>query len=388
LPFGEKEAFLGNAGIALEDSSGAVFYNPGSLGFVNDKKISVYGNAYTFNRYSTRQSIGVDQPDLLTNSNSSSSVPLSSVTIFGVGNWTYGFSVNTPYNSRSETSLPYQSQTIEIKVSQDASENSLWLGPTMARKVSEDIAVGASLFLARYSQSINSITYVKEIATNTVSTGGLRVSASDWSALLILGAQWRINSRWTTGLRIQSASADIRGRSDYFTTSQKNGISPSATMQAENGIYSRFRRPFNFGLGTKFAPLPQLNLLADVNAQLPIHYDEIPSRPAVNSRTETKFTARSNLGAIWDISKEHSLLLGFLYNPSTIAKNMPATSGKVHENFKGLSLGLQKDMGKLISSLGGFYLWSSLAQPLANTTTNSSYSHQVFGMLLTASYKL
>ncbi len=83
LPFGEQEAYLGNAGIALHGSAGAVYYNPGALGFVTDRTASIYGNAYAFNSYSNRIPMGVGNPDAVVNSNSYSGVPLSSVTVFG-----------------------------------------------------------------------------------------------------------------------------------------------------------------------------------------------------------------------------------------------------------------------------------------------------------------
>ncbi|MGZ3695808.1 MAG: hypothetical protein ACXWQO_17050, partial [Bdellovibrionota bacterium] len=271
---------------------------------------------------------------------------------------------------------------------QDTSENSLWLGPSAARQISENFSVGASLFAARYSANVNSITYINAASPASVTTSGLRVTVNDWALLAILGAQWRINPRWSLGLRVQTASLGLRGRTDYFISTQVSGANASQSIENENGIYSRFRRPFNIGFGTKFSAASNLDLFFDVNAQLPVHYNTAPSRATINARMDTKFTPRANLGAKWTLSSAHKLLFGLIYNPSTLPSSGSVNSGEVHENFKGASLGLQKDMGALTSSIGGFYLWSTLAQPIATTATSSSYSHQVFGLLLTASYKL
>lgn len=388
LPFGEQEAFLGNTGIALEDSSGAVYYNPGALGFVNDKKISIYGNAYAFNRVNLQEAVGSGQPDLVISANSSSSIPLSSVTVFGAGPWTFAFSLNTPYTAESEMTVPYSIPAVDLKISQSTSEKSLWVGPTVARQISPDFAVGASLFGARFSSVVNSIAYVNNKSANTVATTGTKVATADWSAILILGAQWRVNPEWTLGLRAQSASLDVKGRTEYFVTSQTTGATTSSSIQEEKGIDYRFRRPFNFGLGGKYVPNGHWTFLADLNAQLPIHYNTTPSRAAINTHVDTRFRPRANLGAKWLMAPTHRLLVGFLYNPSTLPGAGDIAKGEAHENLKGITAGLQKDLGALVSSVGGFYFWSSGEQTLPSANAASRYSHQIFGLLLTASYHL
>lgn len=388
LPFGEQEAFLGNTGIALEGSSGAVFYNPGALGWVNNRKISVYGNTYTFDNMRQSRAIAPDSPDLVMNSSAASSIPLSSVTVFGSEATTFAFSVNTPYSSRQERFIPYRNNQFDVRLSNDATETSLWIGPSFARALSENVSVGASIFAARYSHSANAISYQKDFTTNLVQTIGIRTSTNDWSALAVLGAHWRVDSKWSLGARIQTASLGIRGRSDYMITSQSSAPAASSLVESEQGIYSRFRRPFNLGIGSRFAPNARLSLLLDVHAQLPIHYNSAPSRPLINGRVERKFRPRANLGAHWRLSEDKSLMAGFLYNPSTLAKGVFSSGDFLRENIYGFSLGLQKDLGSLVSGLGGFYLRSKIDQSLPGVSSRVKISHSIVGVLLTASYKL
>jgi hypothetical protein len=52
IPLGERQAYLANAGTGNSVDTGAVYFNPGSLGFLERDKVSVIGNVYML--YSTK----------------------------------------------------------------------------------------------------------------------------------------------------------------------------------------------------------------------------------------------------------------------------------------------------------------------------------------------
>lgn len=386
MPFGEQEAYLGNAGIAFADSSGAVYYNPGALGFTTERKASVYGNAYAFNNYSNKIPIGNGAPDFVFSSNSYMGVPLSSVTIFGGSPWTYAFSVNMPYSAQTSSKAKIEVGNANLNITQDTSEGSLWIGPTVARRLSDRWSVGASLFAARFYLNTNMIIAVNGGSNESTSTA--RASINDWALLTVLGVQFRASEVWAFGLRVQSPSLEIRGRTDYFSVDvAKNG---KQTITDEADIHSRYRRPFQVGIGTQFSPSASTVILFDLNAQLPVHFDSAPSRPLVNNRVDTEFRMRANLGVKTRLGATHYLLGGLMYNPSTEPdrKMDTFTLAGVRESFRGVTMGLQKDLGALTTNVGGFYLWSKSEITIASRSDVAVYRHQVYGLLLTASYKL
>ena len=390
LPFGEYEAFMGNAGIALDNSSGAVYYNPGALGFVTEQKVSVYGNAYAFNRININAPTALPGADFAISSNASTSVPLSSVTIFGSSRWTYAFSLNTVHSSQIDMTIPFRTSTSELQVSLSESESSLWIGPSVGRNVGDDFSLGLSLFAIRYTANTNAISYSRIDGTsfNRQSLSGTRETTNNWSGLLVFGGQWRIHHRWTAGARIQTASVNLRGRTDYFRSENTTGNNATFALQEEKNVVSQMKRPFQFGLGANYSPRPSLDLLLDVNFQLPAHYNSVPSWPAVNRKIDTKFTPRLNFGANWQATPTHRILGGFIYNPSAFSRKESYLDTEYREDFKGFTFGVQKDMGSLTSTIGGFYLWSRLRESFTSFRDGTEFSHRVVGLLLTASYRL
>jgi|GEM_PF-4648992 len=385
MPFGEQEAYLGNAGIGVEDSTGAVYYNPGALGFVTGKKASVYGNAYAMNKFSSRSAIGGGNPDFVVSSSSYSGVPLSSVTLFSGDSFTYAFSFNTPYSSKKSISSPFKVASVEQNILLDIAEDSLWLGPSLAKKVSERVGVGVSLFAVRDSIVLNQLLTQFVVAGGARTTIAGRAEVSNWSALLVLGAQYRASSELNFGVRVQTPSLDLRGRTDFF------GVTHTASgqvIQDETGIHSVFRRPFNFGMGSKYSPWGGADFFLDLNAQLPVHFNSAPSRAAVNSHTDTRFKARANLGAKIRLDKINNILAGLMLNPSTVDAGGNLDLLSTSEDYRGATLGLQKDLGPLLTSAGGFFLWSNATYKNQNSSVVSEYRHRIYGLLLTASYKL
>jgi hypothetical protein len=268
----------------------------------------------------------------------------------------------------------------------DVAEDSLWLGPSLARKISERMGFGASLFVIHDSTVLNEIFTQRIDSTGLRSSVAARAEISNWSTLLVLGLQFRASEKWNLGFRVQSPSVDIRGRTDYFIVTHSN--TAGQVVDDQNGTHSVFRRPFHFGIGNKFSPLPGADFYLDVNAQLPVHFNTALSRPQVNSHVDTNFRLRGNFGAKFRWGKTHTLLAGFLYNPSTLPTSGNLDVMNTSENFKGAMLGVQKDLGPLVTSMGGFFLWSNATFKSPDTGRLSEYAHRIYGLLLTASYKL
>ena len=389
IPFGEEEAFLGNAGIALETSTGATYYNPGALAFIPNRKVSVYGNAYNFNSVSVDSVGRINGVDIPTKSSSFSPIPSGSVTVFGNEKWMYAFSVYVPYSAQYDIQITVNTPAVNVNEILSNSSQSLWLGPSIAHKVNENFSVGLSWFITRYFESTNVMLYSATPSPNAVGSYAFRSKISSWDTLFILGGYWKVSESSSIGLRLQPPSIDVRGRSDFFT----NTLSANATQQTsfivdEKDIYSRKKMGANIGVGWRHFISPRTEILCDVNAQFPLHYQVSPSRPRFSTTVNTRFMPRLNLGTKWQFHPAVKLLGGLLWNPSTV-RPKDTVDGLDRENFKGITLGLQREAGVLTTSAGGFFLWSSGEAVIVNSGgATSKVSHQLYGLILTASYKL
>lgn len=394
LPFGEEEAFLGNAGIAHAGSAGATYYNPGALGFLRSRRLSVYGNGYIADQARVTKGIRFEGVDLPISSGSFSPVPLSSVSVFTGEHATYAFSIHLPDNLQYDFQVPHEQGPNRLNWTGSTSKSNLWLGPSLGAKAGERWAWGASLFAIRRAESYSSFVYLEKTSAPTFDGAiGRHWKATAWSALLVLGAQWEASESWRLGLRLQSPSLSLRGRMDYLLVAEgtMNG-SPLSQLQNRRGLHYRYELPAQAGLGAQYSPRSGLSLLLDLNAQLPVAYNTAPANPTFGTSVRTRLRARANAGAKLRLTEDKNLLLGFAYNPSASVTDPNDVNQLDDEDFKGVTAGLQVDTGKLVTAAGAFFLWANgewrQGDILDSRVGTSSISHRIYGALLTASYKL
>lgn len=394
LPFGEEEALLGNAGIAHSESTGATFYNPGALGFVRQKKVSVYGNAYMAEKARVRAGYNINGTEVPIASHTFAPVPLGSVSLLGNEKNSYAFSILVPHTLTYDFQIPFRDSSANMNYVGSFSSTSLWFGPSYARRASERFAWGASWFVIRHSGSNNSIVYINKPSAPAASGAfGSRRRTVEWSTLLVLGAQWNPAPAFTFGARVQTATLSLRGRTDFFRIAEGSVLGTRVSqLENEQGIHSVYKLPFNFGVGGRFSPSSRLDLLLDLNAQTGLRYQSNPSHPSIGQNVRTRFRPRANFGAKWRLTPKQNVLMGFLYNPSTLVDDVTFSGTLDQENYKGITGGFQFDSGVLVTSVGGFFLWSNgiyRTSDVFGTVTNlSPVEHQYYGLLLTASYKL
>jgi hypothetical protein len=393
IPFGEEEAFLGNAGIAHNESTGATYYNPGALGFIRNKKVSIYANAYSAEHLYIRANTRLLGNDVPLNSSAFTPVPLSSVSIWGNEKFTYAFSVHVPYSETFQFQMPLAAPNVNLALLGTIQASSLWVGPSVGKRVSKNFGWGASVYAIRYAENGIILDNVSATsgAQSAVGTAGFSQELKAWGALAVLGAQWQLAHDWRFGARLQTQTVDLYGKGNYYSVSSgtNTGV-PTNTYINESGFDARYRLPWQLGFGLESSSVRGAELLADVNAQFPIDYQTSPTRPSFSNHVLTRFRPRANLGAKVRLDGTHSLLSGFLYNPSTLPSFASPLTAFTDLDFKGATLGLQYDGGVLSSTAGGFFLWATGTAPISGATpaTYTTVEQQFYGVLMTASYKL
>ena len=77
-----------------------------------------------------------------------------------------------------------------------------------------------------------------------------------------------------------------------------------------------------------------------------------------------------------------------MLNPSALPNGTSTFGSFADSNFKGVTAGLQTDLGVLTTSAGAFVLWSTGEYRLENLNLRSPMERQIYGVILSASYKL
>lgn len=297
-PIGEQEAYLANAGAALEGSSGGLILNPAGLSFTKREapSVSVSGNTMGFEQ--TRS------PGFYKSSTSFSTRTLLAAGVFPTWEWDgyFAFFYSEPID---ETSI--------------------------SRSVTNDgITNTANNF---------------EINSNTT-TGGIAVGVRPWENL---------------GFGI-SGSVGFHIRDSYRTIAQSSGALTSLTYEREQiknyyvlltpGLLWRVEPWWNLGFSVNWRPfsLQQQGLLYRANqssAGMDLSETGIPFEPDIKNNWDV------TLGQSFMLSEKYLLLLDLSYSPEISYKN-EGGERLTDESFKSVSLAMKVHRNSLIDLLGGY----------------------------------
>lgn len=357
LPFGEREALSGNAGVAGGPSSGCVHYNPAGLTLIEHGRLSVSGSTYVLKKLSATPFVRVDGTNLDYAASGFDAIPSAVSSILRWGESSVGFSVLVPESSRLENRLTLPTTNTLTTLDNVQSANDLWIGGSLARKVGPDWAMGVSLFLAQSSASNNITVTSRNPATPTladVTHTNLRVSVSNLVA--VLGVLWNVSPDWRFGLRLRTPSVRVSGTGDSYAYEQT--VSGSTQTIAERDLKDLkvlSPLPFDGSLGLGWVVTPTVRVLFDASLQAGVTYDPFPGSALSTSRS-VELRARYNLGAELDLSPNVTWSLGALFNPSALPSTVAA--GVVRQNFWGVTTGLAWQADRVRTGAGLFYLWA------------------------------
>lgn len=188
-PAGHFEAFLGNAGVALEGSAGNVLFNPAGLAFTSDRKsfLSVAGTAIGYSELG--QSEGLKSEGRL------SSRPLFT-----------GYS--SPYEEKLRISLFY-------------SEFSNYTQYTQTTVSDQEIT---------YERSLVGLSYAGDISAKTAwgFTVGVDWQEKDFQQQMFFylqpGLMWQVSDSYTTGVSVSWRALNIDSEGNTITGSATNEL--------------------------------------------------------------------------------------------------------------------------------------------------------------------
>jgi long-subunit fatty acid transport protein len=392
FPFGERAAFLGNAGITSAQGD-AVFYNPANLSRVGHPNLSVSANVYAAFDFEADPLLvieGVDQPF---QASGFLSIPSSLVSTYQIGGWSLATAVLVPEALKLKNRITFDSPTLHVTLLEDTVEESLWLGAGIARALTPNLMVGVSLFGIK--ESISELDFVRsEIVgeTSMVSEATINNDSTVYNLSAIAGVYWQAGERLGIGARLHVPPIRLAGTTDMYQAISVPGDETLTSEQEWQDVRTSAPLPWDMGLGVSFRPHRRLELVADVNLQMPasLTWLDEPSVPEdAHIVKKTELAPRFGVGAEWQVVSQWSLRLGALYNRSAM-KAPDSNDDDPQEHFYGVTGGVAWQKDRTHTALGGFYLRSDadLLVDGADPPRRSDARTLLYGALLTVSYRL
>ena len=361
LPFGERAAMLGNAGITSAKGE-AVYYNPANLARIEQPELSVSGSTYLKFELSTDALLelqGVDQPF---DASGFVAIPATLVSTYDLGDWALATAVLVPDTFELKNRVTFEAPDLRVTQLSDTRRNSLWLGLGAARQLTEELSIGLSAFASNETRSDLSFVRVqvgdpaqviREVASNR--------DSSVFNLSAIAGVYWQPHPRLGLGARVHSAMLRLAGSGDIYQSLLQTGMDGAMDESIEvaiDDIAMSRPLPWDVGLGVSFRPRDDLELMADLNVQLPATLTAIDDPDLGVESVEVEAAPRASLAVEWAATSRLWLRAGLMINRS--AYPTPEEPGDpVEESYAGATGGLAWQKGRTTTGLGLFYLHSN-----------------------------
>lgn len=388
LPFGERAAFLANAGIT-SDRGESIYYNPANLARVGHPNLSVSGNLYVKFEYEADPLLVVGGEDQAFEASGFMSIPSTLVSTYQIGRWALGTAVLVPDALTFKNRVAFESASHRVTLLQEFQQQSLWFGGGIARELAPGLSAGLSLFVANEKESSFSFLRVEELTEPPV-VGELTTNQdlSVWNAVAIAGVSWQASPALAIGVRTRVPPVKLLGGADIYQSALSSAVGPPAETTFEDVNVSR-SLPWDLGIGVSFHPTPKLELVADVNVQLPATLTRVDDERIGREELELELAPRIGIGVDWQVASRFWLRLGGLYNRSAVPE--PKAAGdEPREDYVGATGGVAWQSGRTQTALGGFFLHSSsdLLVQGADPVRKSDARGRLYGAILTVSYRL
>lgn len=366
LPMGEREAFMGNVGIARDGTVGNTYFNPGGLAFNRTNKIVASGTLMANSSQESKSSstqAKVSQTQVL---------PIASGTAWVKDNWAWAFSVYNINNTSAMVSYTQNLTSIgEVEGRARVDQFGLVVGPSFASKASPNLGWGVSTFYYHQDDGvIVNLPFQKVIGANTAVGSVYAEQKTLARSLKVVAGALAKFEYFNLGLRLESGPLLTQAERESLGTNiiyVKNGttiVSESTQIGALVKEKVQFDRPHSVGVGIGAYLGAQTRIYSDLNYSLKTSYR------ATAADTLTEYDGGLRFGAGVEHGKGQEKWLGG-------ATYIEDESGD--NTFLYLSAGKVSLEKRSNSTLGLFYITT-----LKNEDTNLS----MIGLLFSSTINL
>ena len=383
---GERAAGLGGAYTAFTgDPSGCAFYNPASLARMDGTTLSAAVNAYNKTDAQFGDLDSLESAAMRVNRGSIVPIPASSGTVYSFGNFAVGLSILFP---------DYDSYTGEIKANADVTsymnlkDQSLWVGGSLALNLSEEDAIGLTMYYTSRTFS-RSLTDQLSQAGTVFLTNEEKILSQN-SLVYILGYYRQLSTNWTLGTSFRLPSLSVNGQGSFYRSSidTAGGISPPMNRKS---ISAETRIPSRLNIGLGYTQPGKWAFSTDVNLHGRESYTDLDD-PSGGDRIRHKETWNIALGGEYFIQPWAALRMGLYTNLSSHPEidEVHLRQGD-HLDMWGFSTNVAFfTTGRSTVTLGGYYSGGKgeSTQFVGQEIKEIPKSVQIFSFLVGTSFQL
>ena len=431
---GERALGMGGAFTAVATDPTASFYNPGGLAMTISSSISASLNLYGVEHRTIRDghvsTISGERTAVDLEATAFPTIPTTFGVLRAFGDrfadgsrrHAVAFSMLIP----DQTSFSYdatigrsgQTDLDVLRVSE--TDRTLWVGPTYAVRVSDDLALGLSAFVAMrtfsrsYSRAMETPTAhpAERPGSDYFEFNRVDTSFDTFALLLRLGAMYRVTPELQVGLSLGFPSIHVYGDgslSNQFGYAWLEGLDDpygDFRLESAGGLPAESFEPLDLRLGFAWKPAPETLLAVDVSYHLPtiepyerihlwsadrarVQYDDLFA-PEVDRRG----VLNVNLGFECTLAEKWPLRVGAFTNFSSAPPHSPVRPGLERVDIIGgtFSLGYRFEGFTLNFGFLGSAGWGE-AQAYNVTGTGPAYlerdaRHQLFYFFLSGAQQI
>lgn len=379
FPMGEKEALMGNTGIAATGSTGSVYYNPAALLSLPKNRISLSGNSYVSFKTDFLPMDRLDGSDLNFTSSGFQAVPSTFISSRRFENFVGAFSVLVPEQNKLSDVARFETTNFTIDMTQ-VSQQQFLLAGLSAAAVTENFDIGASCFFGNYeSVSESSATLRPKPASGFPNTGFVNsYSSLKMQGILCFGGLIRqISPTWKIGAVVHLPFFPIgsSGRTYSFTQDTSGGTTAPALSEEA----PKYQIPGEVGFGNSWVLSGKWTAYLDLTYQMASSYRKLNSD---KNDFETQAVFRQNLGFSYAWKDPWNLYFGFGNNPSAAVIKSASDS---KEDFKILTAGVDWTEGTASTGVGLYHARSEGVIRLSNGNSGAVRT-QATSLVLTSGF--
>lgn len=338
---GDRAAALGGAYVALSEDGSGAYYNPAGLVGIRFADVSLSVSAYQY------QSLTADRAFFGSDWTRRGGlfVPTSFGAIRRFGAFAVGLSIAVPESYDLRTSTVYQDVaisgfTFDLDFDFKDTGQIYDVGPTFAWAISDELAVGATIYYVYGTRDRSSFFKITD-AADPSAVSGVSFTTSEESITGFtgtLGVSWQPDPCWRFGLRVRPPTDLHHFRkeqdSQFFGTDDPRGLLPGFdTPTVLNKGFSE-GVPGNATLGAAWTPAPELTLAVDVSYYLEEDY------PDFVQPVRREPTWNVSAGAEYFLHPSVPLRVGFYTNNSSAPEPVRgATSQREKSDVYGFTVG-------------------------------------------------
>ncbi len=357
---GDQAAGMGGAATAVAgDASSCSWYNPATCALLKGKSFSAAVGIYKKFDTVFGENVDLIKKGLEVNQGFFRPLPSSTGSINrfeALPDWTFAFSIVTPEYDFFKGDLTNTSgSSASSKTTLSMTDESLWVGGSLSRMISESESVGLSMYYTArsYTKSLSDRTFVSQTATNIYQE---EKTLTQNAVVATLGYHKAINDNWSWGASWRLPSLHVAGTATYFDNTLNSGTT-TATHNITSAA-SPSHIPQRYSVGVAYEEKSQYLLALDIaNFSRENFYDF--------QTEESGLAEELNYNAVWNIQAGveyhiRSWLKGRIGGFTNFSAHPNPDPSKVrgqgdHIDQVGWSANLAFQSGAITYTFGGYY---------------------------------